>query len=300
MVKKAVSASRFILPLYMNKLKGRMLLLPSEDSGKRSEILVVYGQKSTIEKWLPLCKVLSIYGNVTMPDMPGFGGMDSFYKIHEKPTISNYSDYLAAFIKLRYKRKKINIVGLSFGFVVVTRMLQDYPELAKKVNLVFCVSGLAHSDDIDLDNFDLYRNRAFTNILSRNLPASIYKKAIYHPQIVKLANYLGKTKDYHLEQLKLASRRRNDIRTEMFTSNQLLKLDNCQKQVDLTVYNIISDIHGNMLDNAKLEQHLQIIFSKYKAYKLKKTTISNNYELTEEDISAALPKRLVNFLTKLI
>src|SRR5438128_12108327 len=108
----------YIEPLFMNGLQGRMLRLPAP-KGKSRDILFVYGHHSSLERWWGVVQDLNQYGSVTMPDLPGFGGMQSLYKIGEEPTIDNLADYLAAFIKLRYKNKKITIAGLSFGFVVV-------------------------------------------------------------------------------------------------------------------------------------------------------------------------------------
>jgi len=77
---------------------------------------------------------LSQYGNVTMPDLPGFGGMQSIFRVNEKPTVDNLAGYLASFIKFKYKRRRITIFAADLGFVVVTRMLQQYPEIARKLN----------------------------------------------------------------------------------------------------------------------------------------------------------------------
>src|SRR5687767_2102595 len=117
----------YIVPLNMNGLRGRMLRVPTPKN-KNREILAIYGHHALIERWWGLIQNLNEFGGVTMPDLPGFGGMDSFNKIDQKPTIDNYADYLAAFIKMRYKRQRITILGISFGFVVATRMLQRYPE----------------------------------------------------------------------------------------------------------------------------------------------------------------------------
>ena len=40
--------------------------------------------------------------------LPGLGGMDSFYSIGLKPSLDNMADYVASFIKLSYKRKKVS------------------------------------------------------------------------------------------------------------------------------------------------------------------------------------------------
>src|SRR3569623_1590822 len=138
----------YIVPLNINGLEGRMLHVPAP-KGKRSdvEIMFIYGAHSSLERWWGLMQVLNDYAAVTMPDLPGFGGMDSFYRIGKKPTIDNLADYLAAFVKMRYKRKKVVIAGMSFGFVIATRMLQRHPELVKKVELMVSIVGFAHHDD---------------------------------------------------------------------------------------------------------------------------------------------------------
>ena len=117
MAKAKTNPAEYIVPLEINGLTGRMLHMPAEGKHK-SEILFIYGQHSSLERWWGLIQYLHHYGAVTVPDLPGFGGMDSFYKIGQKPTIDNLADYLAAFMKMRYRHKKVVIVGLSFGFVV--------------------------------------------------------------------------------------------------------------------------------------------------------------------------------------
>lgn len=123
MGKTGQSPDEYIEPLNMNGLQGRVLHMPAP-KGRDKEILFVYGHHSSLERWFGLMQNLNRYAAVTMPDLPGFGGMDSFYKLGETATIDNLADYLASFIKMRYKRRKVIIVGMSFGFVVATRMLQ--------------------------------------------------------------------------------------------------------------------------------------------------------------------------------
>jgi pimeloyl-ACP methyl ester carboxylesterase len=137
----------FIVPLNINGLDGRMLRLPSS-TRRRREILLIYGHHAVLERWWGLAQNLNQYGNVTMPDLPGFGGMESFYKVGVRPNIDSFADYLATFIKLRYKGKRLTIYAISYGFVVVTRMLQRYPELSKKVDMLVCFAGFMHKDDL--------------------------------------------------------------------------------------------------------------------------------------------------------
>src|SRR6478609_3672604 len=92
------SPADFIQPLYINGMNGRMLHAPATKNGKR-EMLLIYGHHAMLERWWGLVQTLQEFGTVTMPDLPGFGGMDSFYSIGRKPTIDAYADYLASFVK---------------------------------------------------------------------------------------------------------------------------------------------------------------------------------------------------------
>jgi pimeloyl-ACP methyl ester carboxylesterase len=89
----------FIVSLDMNGLEGRMSHLPARNKKQKREILFIYGHHSSIERWWGLSLELNKLGAVTVPDLPGFGGMKSLYKIGQAPTIDNLADYLAAFVK---------------------------------------------------------------------------------------------------------------------------------------------------------------------------------------------------------
>ena len=140
------TAADYIEPLHVNGMEGRMLRAPATGRYK-NDILLVYGHHALLERWWGLVQNLQAYGRVTMPDLPGFGGMDSFFKIGRQPTIDTYADYLAAFVKMHYKRRRVTLMGISFGFVVITRMLQRYPELRAKVDLVVSIVGFMHKGD---------------------------------------------------------------------------------------------------------------------------------------------------------
>src|SRR5271163_1947401 len=132
MSKKFVNPADFIMPININGMDGRMLRVNSQNRHNRREILFIYDLHSNLEKWWGLAVALKSYANVMMIDLPGLGGMDSFYSIGRKPTIDNMADYVAAFVKLKYKRKQLSIMGVGFGFAVVTRMLQRNPDLLPK------------------------------------------------------------------------------------------------------------------------------------------------------------------------
>jgi len=260
----------------MNGLQGRMLRMPPPP-GRKREILVVYGHHSLLERWWGLMQNFNQYGGVTMPDLPGFGGMDSFYKIGQKPTIDNLADYLASFVKLRYKRRRVTIVGISFGFVVATRMLQRYPDLSKKVDLVISAAGFAHYDDFRFTKKRLFFYRSASKLFSWRFPSWMWRHTALSPYVLrkayarthnakhKFAEYAALPEKFEaMMNVEIDLWHLNDVRTHFSTTYEFLKLDNCKKQIPLPVWHVYTK-HDQYFNNDVVEQHFRVIFDHYEA-----------------------------------
>jgi pimeloyl-ACP methyl ester carboxylesterase len=266
----------YIVPLNMNGLEGRMLRMPSASSKRQREILLVYGHHAMLERWWGLVENLNQYGNVTMPDLPGFGGMDSFAKIGRYPDLDAFADYMAAFIKLRYKRKRITIVAISYGFVVVTRMLQRYPELTKKVDLLVSVVGFVHKDDfvypVPTREFYRYATRLFaTRPMAFFIRYGALNKLILKTLYVKMPNSKRRMIEVTPEEFdatidfEVVMWQANDVRTHWLTTSAFFKLDNCQVPVDLPVMHVVS-AQDHYFNNEIVEQHMQVVFKGYRKF----------------------------------
>lgn len=238
-------------------------------------MLFVYGHHSSLERWWGLMEVLNEYGAVTMPDLPGFGGMDSFYKVGRKPTIDNMADYLAAFLKWRYKRKKkITLVGMSFGFVVITRMLQRYPEFVPKVDLLVSLVGFAHKDDFTFSKSRYRFYSGATKFFSHKIPATVFRYVALNAPTLRLAyarTHNAKKKfaaaatkeDFkRLMDFEIVLWQSNDVQTYMYTTVEFLHLDNCKQQVDLPVWHVTTT-NDHFFDHTIVEQHMRVIFSEF-------------------------------------
>jgi pimeloyl-ACP methyl ester carboxylesterase len=297
----------YIVPLNMNGLQGRMLHMPAP-KGRGREILLIYGHHSSLERWFGLAQVLNRYGTVTMPDLPGFGGMDSFYKLGEKPTLDNFADYLASFIKLRYKRRKITIIGMSFGFVVATRMLQRFPDLAKKVDLLVSLVGFAHHEDFIFKRPRYWSYRAMARIFGRPLTAKFFREVILHPYILrtfygKTHNAKRKLSDLTPEQLKLMLDvevglwRNNEVRTYMATSHAMLTLDNCKVHVDLPVWHVAM-ANDHFFNNHLVEQHMRVVFSDFNKMEINLSKHAPTVIASAKDAAPYIPAKLRQLLSK--
>lgn len=93
---------------------------------------------------------LSRFGTVISPDLPGIGGMDSFYKVGRKFSIDNYAELLFEILKkekIDQKKQEVVLAGMSFGFIVSTRMLQLHPEAARWFSKVMCIGAFGRWSD---------------------------------------------------------------------------------------------------------------------------------------------------------
>ena len=307
MATQSQNPADYIVPLYINGLNGRMLRLPAPDTTNR-EILFVYGHHSTLERWWGLLQSFNDYGAVTAPDLPGFGGMDSFYKIGQKPTLDSMADYLAAFVKVHYKRRRVTIVGLSWGFLVVTRMLQRYPDLTKKVNMLVSVVGFAHKDDF---TFSPLRYRSYllaSRFFSLRLPAIFFKNVLLHPALLRLVyakthnarhKFAGASPEEFKKLMKMEIHlwHANDARTHMATSAAFLVVDNCQVKVNLPVWHVA--VKGEKyFDTNRVEQHYRVIFTGYESAVSKLDNHAPTVIATKAEAEVLVPKALRRALAK--
>lgn len=290
--------AKFIVSLNVNGMSGRMLHMPSKKD-KQRDILVVYGHHSSLERMYGIASLLNRYGPVTMSDLPGFGGMDSFYKIGQKPTLDNLADYLASIIKLRYKNRRFTVIGCAFGFLVVTRMLQKYPEITEKVDLVISAEGFAHKDDLTFSKLRQLFYKYAARIFSRRLPAVFFRNLILHPFMLRkyyLHSLDGKEKTA-IAELQVELWRINDVRTYMYSVVEQLKLNNCESQVNLPVWHI-SLRNNKYFDSHILEQHMRVIYTDFYNFPIKLKKRTSRVMASQKELSKLLPPKLRNQLNK--
>lgn len=270
MSKKYVRPADFIVPLNINGLEGRMINVDGDSKHKKNEILIVYDLNSNLERWWGLVVGLKRYGNVIMADLPGFGGMDSFFSISSKPTIDNLADYLATVIKLKYNRKRLNIFGIGFGFVVVTRMLQRNPDLRVKVKIVVSINGYSHKDDfINFNSKKIYKDIYYylgsTYLGSFILDHTINNRLILGYRFKEDETTSSKQKALNsqfISRFKVDLYKENDLRTRNFIQRQILNLDNCNIRLSVPMWHI-TFVKNIELSSKLVEQHFKIIFKDF-------------------------------------
>jgi pimeloyl-ACP methyl ester carboxylesterase len=303
----STAAADYIQPLHINGLDGRMLRAPSTKRKKR-QILLVYGHHALLERWWGLVENLQEFGDVTMPDLPGFGGMDGFQSIGRQPDIDAFADYLAAFVTMAYKRRRVTIIGISFGFVVVTRMLQKYPELAKKVDLVVSIVGFMHRDDF---LFSPTRRRIFAR-LTRIMGTAPVAYAIRYGALnsffirnIYIRLPAGRRRFLEMDPMvfdemmnfEVKLWQANDVKTHWRTTSEFLQLDNCQQKVDLPLWHVVSS-GDHYFDNAIVEQHMQVVYKTYDQAIMRSHAHTPSVLGDKKELSIMLPKELRKVLRR--
>ena len=301
--------ARCLSTLNINGMSGRLLSVEHKKpikSKKSPEILLIYGHHSSLERMYTTALVFSSYGNVTMPDMPGFGGMDSFYKIGKLPSLDNMADYLATFIKMHYKNKQLNIIGMSYGFLVVTKMLQKYPDIAKQTNLVFSLVGFSHKEDFKLSK-QFYNNLLYGSRFAKTLPVSfIIKHLLLNKPVISTAYKLNADNHVKLKDANKQIRAKrinfevhlwkaNDIRTYFYTTEEFLMVNLTNKKVSNTLHHV-SVVGDQYFDEQKVHDNLNKIYSKVNVHVAKlpnhAPTVVSDVEEAKKIVTPSLKKQL--------
>lgn len=307
MKKAAKPVADYIKPLNMDGMEGRVLKLPAP-TNKTREILLIYGHHASIERMQGVAEELNKYGSVTLPDLPGFGGMDSFYSVGEKPHLDALADYLAAFVKMRYRRRRFTIIAMSFGFVVATRMLQKYPDLASKVDLVVSIVGFVHKDAFVFKRTNYNLMRFGTVILSFAFPAALVQHIALRPVFIRAAYRLVANKHVKLYDADEAERdkriefevtlwRINDVRTYMHTARTMFNLDLIGASVDLPVYHVAVE-PDRYFNNAVVEQHLHTIYSDVEVVHSKMKGHAPTVVATAKEAAPFIPPKIRRLLAQ--
>jgi pimeloyl-ACP methyl ester carboxylesterase len=282
----------FVEPLHIDGLSGRMLRMRAP-KGKRRRILLVYGHHASLERMFGLAEELNRYGSVAMPDLPGFGGMDSFYQIKKKPTLDNLADYLAEFIKLHMGRQKLTIMGMSFGFLIVTRMLQRHPELTQRIDFAVSVVGFASKKDFRFKRHNYLLLNAMARVFSRKVPALLMQGLILRDPFIRttylmVADRHSKLKDASEDErraridFEIGLWKKNDVRTRMETGTTMLSVDLSGERIDLPVYHVA--VHDDRyFDNKTVARHLRLI---YRSVRVFRTRVSGHVPTVIADAEA--------------
>jgi hypothetical protein len=290
-------ADQYTTSINLAGLVSKIMYIPAA-AHKNHNILMVYGHFGTPSNYFNLANDLAKYGNVTVPELPGFNNHQSLYKIHDKPTIDELAEYLVTVVNYRFRKKKVTIVAIGFGVVVVTRMLQRHSAITKRVAIVISIDGMAHHDD--LNSLSSAKRRLYAvlfRVSSWRIPSEIVRNT-YQPYALLERIYCIKTPTTQKkgERQRLIDWHVHDFRTYMRTMSELMKLDNCQKTINVKFAQVWS---GTLtcLDREVTNQHFQIIYDNFELIESSQK-ISKRADPVKQMYRIQLPKQLLKLLQK--
>lgn len=219
------------------------------------------------------------------------------------------ADYLASIIQLRFKRKKVTIVGMSYGFLVVTRMLQKYPKLTDKIELLTSLVGFVHHEDFHMAPGDFNGLRMISSVIKHRIPAELFSVLIFNKPILRttyriLSRKHRKLKDADEEELKKRIEyevylwQANDLRTRAYTANEMLKVNLCNQQVKMPVYHVCLK-NDHFFDNHVVEQHMRVIFNEFEMIPASiKGSHAPTVVATADEVAPFMPTRIRQILAR--
>ena len=140
-----------IKPYEYKGLHGRYVHLPAKSPAAKRTFIILYGHHATLERIIPIAETLSEYGDVYMPDNPGFGGMDSSYKIGQKANLEFFAGHLKYFIDNYVEPSRlISIMGISFGFQIAVDFVHRYPEYEQRIENLVSFAGFVSPRNIGM------------------------------------------------------------------------------------------------------------------------------------------------------
>lgn len=298
--------------LEVGGLRGRILKLKAREE-QDLDVLLLYGIHSSMERMYTTAKFHSRYGRVWMPDLPGFGGMDSFFDIGRKPDLDSYADYLYTCLKTyKLDEKRIRIVAMSFGFLVVTRMLQKYPKMSRNVEFVVSFVGFGKTEDFSITTFNkplvklsilagsskfgsMLIGKLIFNKLSLRLMFAVFRVLNPNPKY----RHESKSKQKEAVEMELELWSSNDARTKFYTYKVLSDFDLTKsgKPIDLNLYDIVTPT-DQYFDSESVSSTLGKLYKKSSTFQANLEVHAPSVIGSEDDVANIYPDSIKKILAK--
>lgn len=296
-------SSQHISRIKLGGLEGRVLRIEGP-KGSKSEVLFIYGHHSSLERWQGIAELVAAKASVTMPDLPGFGGMESLYRVGKTASFDNLADWLAEFVRKTYQDRKVTVVGMSLGFVIITRMLQRHPDLTERVEKLVSLFGFADSNDFKMSQRSKILNGMAARFFSLPITSDFYRLVLLNPHVLRAGyhktknakqKFAGLTPEQKRENMEFEIElwHANDLRTHMRTAYEFVTFHMSDVKVNLPVHHIA--VHNDRyFNNASVEKHFRQIFSNYKQLaELDGGTHAPTSIQTAEEAMTILPEAVV-------
>ena len=290
-------------------LDGRMLRLPAKLKKGKKTILYIHGQHAAIERNFSIAEYLQDFGDVYMPDLPGYGGMTPFFKIGLEPTYDAYADYIYTISKSNKLTKDLTIVANSYGAQLMTRMLQKYPDSYEWIDNAISLAGFGAGTDFH--NSVIYKWSSLLAIIASKKPIiRVLDVLVLNKVSLKIMLSLFsrlKTKmqsddeNMSKEMIKMEAYlwTVNDSRTQatcgldMFF-NDLTKYSD--KKIPLTLHNITTP-NDQYFNNERVKNTFLKLYNEYKEYTVGLPLHNPSLIASKEEVAKLIPKGVQKLLS---
>ena len=291
-------------------LSGRYWRAPAKKEAHRKHLIVVfYGHHSSLERNAGLLQDLRHFGTVLMFDIPGFGGMGSFYQIGLRPTLDQYARFTHQFLSRHVKKgSSFTVIGFSFGFLVLTRFLDLYPIWQARMRLVVSVVGF-----LSQKAFSFPRSRYLFYVITLSalnnvIGATLFRYLLLNRYCLKLLyartpnakhKFKGLSRERRQQMMELEIRlwHDNDVLTWIQTGKLMLTCD-------LTACRVKHDLHlvaiqGDQYLNAEINlRDCQKVYNKIYASHVASVAHAPTVIANEKEAQQFIPKPLRAALMK--
>lgn len=285
-------------------LMGRYAHWPAKAKNAKRTFVIVYGQHSILERIQPIAETLTSLGDVYVVDNPGFGGMDSAFRINLYPDLELYAGHLEHFISEYIPAgRQLTLLGISYGFQMTTELLLNYPKIKNRVETTVSFVGFVHPDNFETSFLYKFILLDILANIGRTRLGAIFLKLIIRKWTVILIYNLTKSIQTQFKSLSGEEARQyartqallwtiNDHRTHAVTGWDLFKKN------DLTRYRLdVPAVHigvpkDHIFNNNRVTVELKAMFENIKFIKLH---LDNHAPLdldATDKITAIMPEEL--------
>ena len=291
-------------------LRGRYWSAPAyKKEYNRHLIVMLYGNHASLERNQGALQYLRRYGRVLIFDLPGFGGMDSFYKIKKKPNADNYAHFLNAFLKKKVPAgEKFTLVAMSWGFIVMTRCLVLYPDWCKRISSFISFVGFLNCRSLKFSRPRYLYYLYFSRLLKNKVGAFFLRYFVLNGFFLRLFYARTKLAKDKFVGLDAATKREhldievhlwhcNDVQTWVYNCYLILTLNLTQDKVPIDLHHVHADL-DQYLDNKKNLEDLEAVYQRVIGYKVEIPQHAPTVIADEEEFSQFVHKDLVTLLEK--
>jgi hypothetical protein len=198
------------------------------------------------------------------------------------------------------------VAAFSYGFIIFTRMLQKYPEIADRVDLLISIVGFTNQNEFSFTKKRHALYHLATSFFAHKLPAAFFRNVVLHPTILRTfysrthnakVKFADLSPEEHAEMTEFEVHlwRINDVRTYMTTALSFLTFDNTKIKVNKPVWHIYV-AQDNYFNNELVEQHMREVFTDYHAVLAPIEKHMPNVIAGKDEAATIFPEKILQLL----